>query len=248
MGVKIVNRYQEGDAYGFPLSGGGFGVAVVMRFSGGPSALGNRFCVLALLRKRFLSMPDLASLNGYGLLDVCQCSMFWDKRLVDGTFVRLGTMPGYSRESWPLPIWVSNITGHVVELDSEYLEQSPPLVPWGTLPDVESHHLLLHMGCGHWDGPPSFLELILTNPNHIQAHTITPEKIETWKRIRERLRAQGTYPPPIPKPWRAPKGKKKVAKRAANAKATKPKSAAPRATGVRPRSSLAKSKSTQSRS
>lgn len=243
MSIKIINRYQEGDAYGFPLSGGGFGVAVLMRFSGGPSALGNRFCVVALIRKRFSSMPNLESLHGYGLLDVCQCSMFWDRRFVDGTFVRLGTMPGYSRETWPLPIWVSNLTGHVIELDSGYLETSPSLVPWGTLPEAELRDVLLDMGCGHWDGPPSFLELILTNPNHIQAHTITPEKIETWKRIRERLRAQGTYPPPIPKPWRAPKRKKKVAKRAVKASPNKPKSAAPRAKGVRPRSSPAKSTS-----
>jgi len=243
MGIKIINRYQEGDAYGFALSGGGFGVAVVMRFSGGPSALGNRLCVLALLRERFSSMPDLASLNSYGLLDVCQCKMFDDKRLVDGTWTRLGTMPGYSRETWPLPIWVSNLTGHVIELDSGYLEVSPPLVRWGSLPEVEGRDLLLHTGCGHWDGPPTHLELVLANPNHLQAHTITPEKIETWERIRERLRAQGTYPPPIPKPWRAPKRKKKVAKRATKAKATKPKSAAPRAIGVRVRSSTPMSKS-----
>ena len=243
MSIKIINRYQEGDAYGFPLSGGGFGVAVLMRFSGGPSALGNRLCVLALLRERFSSMPDLASLNSYGLLDVCQCSMFDDKRLVDGTFVRLGTMPGYSRETWPLPIWQCNITKHIIEFDSPYIDSSPSLVPWGTLPEAELRDVLLDMGCGHWDGPPTHLELVLANPNHIQAHTITPEKIETWKRIRERLRAQGTYPPPIPKPWRAPKRKKKVAKRAAKAGPKKPKSAAPRAKSPHQRSSPAKSRS-----
>jgi len=237
MSIKIINRYQEGDAYGFPLSGGGFGVAVLMRFSGGPSALGNRLCVLALLRERFSSMPDLASLNSYGLLDVCQCSMFDDKRLVDGTWTRLGTMPGYSRETWPLPLWKFTLLRHVIELDSPYLEAWPPVAHLDSLSVKEQSSLLLHMGCGHWDGPPTHLELVLANPNHIQAHTITPEKIQTWERIRARLRAQGTYPPPIPKPWRAPKRKKKVAKRAAKAKATKPQSAARRAKSPRPRSS-----------
>lgn len=206
--------------YTFPLAGGGYGACVVLRFNR-DRRYGDRFCVLAGFRRRFPAPPSIGDLEGLTILDACNVSMYFDHRLMDGTWTRLGKMPGYDRHAWPLPLWRGYLTGHVIELDDEYLDVSPALVPWGTLPPDEYESLLLHTGCGTEDGMPGHLDDILDEPEHIFGHAITPQKIAIWEGIRARLRASGKYPPPVP-------GRAKKAKKVKTTRKAKSRKAPPR--------------------
>lgn len=193
MAFKTVNRYEEGDAYSFPLDTGGYGAGVVTRFEPAPR-YGSKLVMLAGFHKQFDVAPVLSDLKAFRLVDVVRYGMYRDRRLVDGTWTRLGTQPGYSRKTWPLPLWRSYLLGGVLELDSDHLAQTPSLALAGEIDPSEISMFLLHRGCGTEDGLPAHLELIFQNPNHFQRDRITPKLIHFWEEYRERLRAAGRYP------------------------------------------------------
>jgi len=191
---KIVNRYEEGDAYTFPLESGGFGACIVTRFEP-DRRYGSKLVMLAGFGTQFTSAPLLDELSRLRLTDVVCYSMYRDRRLVDGTWTRLGLMPRYSRQRWPLPLWRSYLLGGVVEYDSDQLAQSTTLAFPGEIEPHEMTMFLLGRGCGTEDGMPCHLDLILNKPDHFQRDRITPRKIRFWADYRERLRAAGRYPP-----------------------------------------------------
>ena len=196
MSFKIVNRYEEGDAYTFPLESGGFGACIVTRFEP-DRRYGSKLVMLAGFGTQFSSMPSLDDVSNFRLTDVVCYSMYRDRRLVDGTWTRLGIMPRYSRQRWPLPLWRSYLLGGVVEYDSDQLSESDTLALPGEIEPHEYPMFLRGRGCGTEDGMPCHLDRIFKNPDHFQRDRITPRKIRFWADYRERLRAAGRYPPSI---------------------------------------------------
>jgi hypothetical protein len=177
MGTRIVNRYNEGDLYSFPLQSGGYGVGFVWRVEYGPR-YGSRLVLLAGFGRRFAREPSLAMIASEKLAetDIWCCSLYRDTRLLDGTWDRLGILPGYGRDAWPLPLWWCNLTGAIIEFEVESIAESPPLASQGDYSRTEQTMFLSFRGYGTADGLPGHLDLVINNPSHFQRDVITPSR------------------------------------------------------------------------
>lgn len=97
-GAKQLRGAVEGDAYGVPLPSGGFATVVVARVAPkGGVTLGYFF------GPRAPSVPDIGSLEGLQRNGATLILQFGDLGIVEGTWPRIGRMPGWDRRKWPMP-------------------------------------------------------------------------------------------------------------------------------------------------
>lgn len=97
-GTKQPRGAVEGDAYGVPLPSGGFATVVFARVAPkGGVTLGYFF------GPRAPTVPDLGSLKGLQAKGAALIHQFGDLGIVEGTWPRIGRMPGWDRRKWPMP-------------------------------------------------------------------------------------------------------------------------------------------------
>ena len=99
IGSGVVDRtpYNEGDVFAVPLRDGGYAPGVIARADGKGVVVGYFFA------KRFQSVPPISALGDLSPLDHVLVQRFGDIGLIQGTWPRLGALPEWRRESWPIP-------------------------------------------------------------------------------------------------------------------------------------------------
>src|SRR4051812_7304936 len=88
---------QEGDLFGVPLEGGGYGVGLVARSNQEGVVVGYFF------GERFLHTPDASELATLDLGDAVLVKTFGDLGLLRSEWPVIGQLPGWRREDWPMP-------------------------------------------------------------------------------------------------------------------------------------------------
>lgn len=195
----ITSRYNEGDVFAAPLPGGGWCAALVWRTEL-PQRHRNVF--LAGFNRAFPSVPVLAELDGFTVLDIWAATSYFDNRLKDGTWRFLGRLPQYSREAFPLPLLHCDITDEVLTCMSQSIAVRDVLCRGKDL-EPELRELLFNdSGLGTEDGLPSHLANVMANPDtSFWRRRITPESLRAWQQIRARYGyPEGPEPPPYPAP------------------------------------------------
>lgn len=187
-------KITEGDAFEFPLESGGLAAGVVLRIEPSTARL-RKFMYLASFGTRLdrpwrpddLSARDITSCVVFGL--------YYDARhLVDGRWRRIGPMPGYSRESWPLPLVSYEILNRIVRLD---FDRSSAYENWKVLrqevPERWRKYILFDRGCGGWDGIEYHTDWAIADPTSRFASKVTPEHLVAWRECLEWLSTQPKF-------------------------------------------------------
>jgi hypothetical protein len=186
MGIKIVNRYTPGDVYTFEMEDGRWGAG--MPWLHDPrKRYGANFCLMAGFRIRKPVPVTMSDLEGISIRDICTTGVYKERRLVDGTWTRIGPLPGFSIETWPLPVFHENmLTGAVLEVDlSNRSGFGKVLVPRGALSEQELRLVIRTFVIGFEDGLPGTIHDVLKNQRHWRACRITDECVAFWAKLRE---------------------------------------------------------------
>jgi hypothetical protein len=105
--------YEEGDVFGVPLEGDGWGLGLVAR------AAANGFVVLGyFFGPRRDDLPSAEDLPTLKREDAALVDMFGDRGLVEGSWPVIGPLEGWRREDWPFPAfrWTDAVSGTVMRV------------------------------------------------------------------------------------------------------------------------------------
>ncbi len=97
-GAKPARGAVEGEAYGVPLPSGGYATVVVARVAPKSGVTLGYF-----FGPRAPSVADIGSLEGLSPHMATWIRKFGDLGIVEGTWPRIGRMPGWNRRKWPMP-------------------------------------------------------------------------------------------------------------------------------------------------
>jgi hypothetical protein len=112
-------NYQTGDWFGIPLRTKGFGLGLVARDKRG-QCLGYFFGPLRL------SMPSLVDCAGLTSADAEFVQRFSDYHIRVGYWPKLGMLPGWNKEDWPMPVFASTLLGYFA---AHYPDDDPSVDP-----------------------------------------------------------------------------------------------------------------------
>jgi hypothetical protein len=98
--VVATIKYAEGDCFGVPLRDGGFATGLVARANASGILLGYFFGPLREVP------PEPVALESLRREDAILVGRFGHLGLTGGTWPTLGRLPGWSRDDWPVPVFI----------------------------------------------------------------------------------------------------------------------------------------------
>jgi hypothetical protein len=94
-------QYEEGDWFGVPLRGGGFGVGLAARV--GRSGVGFGY----FFGPKRDALPTVDELGALTPADAVLAKRFYDDALKKGEWPRIGPCKAWSRDAWPMPAFLT---------------------------------------------------------------------------------------------------------------------------------------------
>lgn len=172
--------YELGDLFAVPLRGGGFGVAIVVRWLS-DKRRGAKAVDVFGFGKLYEQHPSLREVAHLTIFDAVHHITCGDRAMSTGRWPRIGQLPRFRLEDWPVP---PHCSGDRMDVPiSEDEDGSENVSSLKYIAPHERHHFPQFIALGDSAYLEVMLDHIIRVDNADRRLRVTPESVRIWRRV-----------------------------------------------------------------